>query len=165
MTDTPVQSFTTRGDDTIYYSGQYYNEVITCKGYRALVTYDIPIYDIDNPSWWTNAKKRFCELLGLQFAEFDTYKGKRLILLNKRIRPNSFLGVFLLTFLCDDTSYVCYCFEQDTYRARISGKSWRDGLGLKESTVPNLKDITVGAMKVLLKHQEAIKNFNFCEIK
>jgi hypothetical protein len=125
-------------------------------GYEVLVSKSMPIIDIDNCPYITLfCKLRVLNLLRIPFCVYKTYKGYRLLVqTNNNVLPNTMLGSWLLIFFGTDTDYNLLCREHNTWRARISPKPWRKGLGL---SVLN-KSKNFQHSEIVLVHNRLIKS-------
>jgi len=115
------------------YPGMSSKIVRSRHGYLVIASEEIPIYDFDcSNRALLEFKLLPLRLAGVPYSIWETYKGFRIIA-DLRVRPNTYLGMLLLSMLTldKDSGYFQGCIILNNYRARLTGKPWKEGRGLK----------------------------------
>mgnify|MGYP001819802162 FL=1 len=99
----------------------------------------------------------------LGFRLYRTRNGFRVIVNNRPIEANSQQAVDLLHQFNADPLYVQMCKNQDCFRARLTPKAWRCGLGEPPTRFPFANDRAESANRAWeAKYHETIAGFSTC---
>ena len=115
--------------------------VVTRNAYGSLVlnVRDLMFVDIDRqeqPAAVVPLIQRVADANGLAARVYQTAAGYRALITSERIEAGSPRSDALLQQFCADPLYVRLCRMQESFRARLSAKPWRCGLGTPPVTFP-----------------------------
>lgn len=93
--------------------------------------------------------------LNLGIRLYETCNGLRGIVTSSRFEPTDSVALDLMTYLGADPLYVKLCRLQNTFRARLTPKHWRIGLGECPLEKPSVTPLQTAQMQRWLEQYQA----------